>query len=144
MRAQLQGDSIPTDMDVRMVISLLSQTGNPVDPEHRGSEIGKHFCSDQTSPFQRPALDIGGFFTVDRFHSRQTVQTSSSGSSFARRKFLAGFWEQRSNGVPIGSQQPLFQPSARVVPKTVHRWKIFYQPCLLGFAQVVGFVHRPY
>jgi len=64
MRAQLQGDSIPTDMDVWMVISLLSQTGNPVDPEHRGSEIGKHFCSDQASAFQRPALDIGGFFAV--------------------------------------------------------------------------------
>lgn len=144
MRHQLQGHSIPTDIDVWMVVPLLCQTGNPVDLEHRGSKIGKLFSSDQTTAFQGPFSDFGVSIAAHRFHSRHTLRTVSSGSSFANRKFFAELWEQRSKGVPIGAQQPQLEPSARVVPKTVHRQKIFFQPCLTGFAPVVMFVHRPY
>ena len=144
MRRQLQSHSIPTDIDVWMVVPLLGETSNPVYPEHCGSKICKHFSSDQTPPFQGPSSDSGGSVAGHRFHSRQTVRTVSSGTSFALRKFFAELWEQRSKGVPIGAQQRQFQPSARVVPKTVHRQGFLFQPCLTGFAPVVGFVHSPY
>jgi hypothetical protein len=144
MRHQPQGHPIPTDIDVWMVVLLLSQIGNPVDPDHRGSKVSKLFSSNQTTAFQAPFSDFGGFVATHLFHSDQTVRPVSSCSSFANRKFFAELWEQRSKGMPIEAQQPQFQPLARVVPKTVHRRKFFFLPCLTGFASVVRFVHRPY
>ena len=144
MRCQPQGHSIPTDLDVGMVVSLLGQPSNSIYPAHGGLEIGENLGSNPTAAFQGPSRNMGCFLATNQFHCPQTVRTDSSGSSFPIRKFFAEPWEQRSKGVPTGTQQAPSQAWTRVVPKTVHTGKFLIQPCLTGFALVVGFVHSPY
>lgn len=147
MRRQPQGHSIPTDLNIGMMVPLFCQPSNSLDPIHGSVEIRKNLGSDQTRAVAGPCRLLGllGWLGVaDRFHQPRTVGTPSSGSSFPLRKFFAALWEQRSKGVLTGTQQSLFQRSARVVPKTIHIEKFLIPPCLTGFPLVVRFVHRPY
>jgi hypothetical protein len=144
MRHQPQGHSIPTNLDIGMMVALFSQASHAMDPNHGGVEIGKNLSPHQPRTVQRPAGLLGCLGVAIGFHQPLTVRTPFFGSSFPLRKFFAALWEQRSKGVPTEIQQSLFRLSARVVPKTVHTGNFLIQPCLTGFAPVVRFVHRPY
>ncbi len=141
MGRQFQGHAVPSDVDIRMVISALSQNGHLIHPPHRGSEIGENIRSNQGLPFLDPSRLR---FSEDVFHEHQTVRGVFFASSFRTGKFFARFWEQLSNGVPTVSQQTRIQGWRRVVPKTAHNTIRQIWAYLTGFESVVRIVHRPY
>lgn len=144
VRRQPQGHSIPTNLNVRMMVALFCQPSNSLNPIHGSVEIVKNLGSNQTRTVDGPCGHLGWLRVANRVHEALTVGTPSSGSSFPLRKFFAELWEQRSKGVPTEIQQSLFPGWAWVVPKTVHTGNFLIPPYLTGFAPVVGFVHRPY
>lgn len=81
---QFQGHAVPSDVDIRMVISPLSQNGDLIHPPHGGSEVGENIRSNQGLPFLGPTRQR---FSIDVFHAHQTVrgfsllQASAPGSS---------------------------------------------------------------
>ena len=141
MGRQFQGHAVPSDVDIRMVISALSQNGHLIHPPHRGSEVGENIRSNQGLPFLDPSRLR---FSEDVFHEHQTVRGVFFASSFRTGKFFARFWEQLSNGVPTVSQQTRIQGWQRVVPKTAHNTIRRIWAYLTGFESVVRIVHRPY
>ena len=138
---QFQGHAVPSDVDIRMVISALRQYSHLIDPPHGGSEVGENIRSNQGLPFLDPAWQqlFGGIV-----HEHKIVRGVFFASSFSIRKFFARFWEQLSSGVPTVSQQSQIQGWGRVVPKTAHNSIRDIRAFLTGFESVVRIVHRPY
>jgi hypothetical protein len=116
-----EGDGVPTDMDLGMVVPTLGLPGDPPHPPHRLLEIREAFLAHQPTPSPLPCCsraESGGGFRVHRLR-----QPNRSGRRLkvARGKFLPIVWGQPSNRCREDPQQPPGLGSAWVVPRTIHR-----------------------